>query len=49
LVLVGRASDHGALGGDQLSGVKQRLADLLEDILVELVGSDVPLRTPAVV
>ena len=46
LVLVGwRAGDHGALGGDQLSGVKQRLADLREDVFVELVGADVALRT----
>ncbi len=43
-VLVGwRAGDHGALGGDQLPGVKQRLADLREDVFVEFVGADVAL------
>ena len=45
LVLVGwRAGDHGALGGDQLPRVEQRLADLREDVFVELVGADVALR-----
>ena len=48
-VLVGCAGDEGALGGDELLGVKQRLADLFEDVLVELVGADVTLRTAAVV
>ena len=49
LVWVGCAGDQGALGGDQLLGVKQRLADLLKDVLVKLVGADVALRTAAVV
>ena len=49
LVLVRGAGDQGALGGDQLVGVKQRLADLFEDVLVELVGADVALGTAAVV
>jgi hypothetical protein len=45
LVLVGwRAGDHGAPVGDQLPGVKQRPADLREDVLVELVGANVALR-----
>ena len=43
-VLVGwRAGDHGVLGGDQLSGVEQRLTYLREDVFVELVGADVAL------
>ena len=41
------AGDHGALGGDQLSGVQQGLADLLEDVLVELVRADVDLGAAA--
>ena len=49
LVLVGCAGEHGALGGEQLLWVKQRLADLIEHVLVELVGADVALRTEAVV
>src|SRR5450755_4113037 len=48
-VLVGCTGDRGALGGDELLGVKQRVADLFEDVLVQLVGADVALRTAAVV
>jgi len=49
LVLVGCAGNHRALGSDQLLGVKQRLADLFEDVPIELVGADVALRTAAVI
>lgn len=48
LVLVGRAAEHGALAGEQLLWVKQRLADLSEHVLVERVGADRALWTEAV-
>jgi len=45
-VLVGGgAGDQRALGGDQLPGVKQRLADLTEDVLIQFVGANVALGT----
>ena len=48
LVLVGGAREDGALAGKQLLWVKQRLADLVKDVLVELVRADVALWTETV-